>query len=411
MASNDAIKPLDGLRVLDMSRVLAGPWAGQIFADLGAEVIKIERPGTGDDTRAWGPPFLKDADGNETAEASYYLSVNRGKKSVAVDIHHPEGQSIIRDLARSSDILIENFKVGGLQKYGLDYENLSKLNKRLIYLSITGFGQTGPYAARAGYDFIIQAMGGLMSITGEKGTDPGAGPQKVGVAVSDLFCGLYGVIGVLAAVAERHQTGQGRHVDMALLDSLVSILSNQNLLWLVGGVIPKRMGNAHASIVPYEAFETADSSLVLAVGNDRQYAAFCEVAGDQRLRHENYQTNPGRVRHRGSLIPIIQEVMRTKDNEDWLSKLEKVGVPAGPINSIDKVFEDPQITARGLEVSLEHPLSGSVPSVLNPFMFDGQSVGAASAPPLLGQHTDDVLTALGLDRKTINALKAEQIVA
>ena len=403
-------KPLDGIKVLDMSRVLAGPWAGQIFADLGAEVIKIERPGVGDDTRAWGPPFLKDKDGNETREAGYYLSVNRGKKSLALDIHKAEGQDVIKRLVKDCDILVENFKVGGLKKYGLDYDSLKAINPGLIYLSVTGFGQSGPYAPRAGYDFIIQAMGGLMSITGERDDLPGGGPQKVGIAVSDVFTGMYGVIGCLAALHNRQKTGQGAHVDMALLDSLVSILSNQNNLWLIGGQVPKRMGNAHASIVPYEAFKTKDTYLVLAVGNDRQYAAFKKVAGDDRLNSDRYITNPDRVRYRESLIPIVKEVMLTRTTDEWLQALEPVGVPAGPINTIDKIFDDPQVKARGLKVDLDHPLSGTVPSVLNPFTFNGQQIGAETAPPLLGEHTNTILEAFGFDAETVAKLRADKII-
>lgn len=402
--------PLKKIRVLDMSRVLAGPWAGQIFADLGAEVIKIERPGTGDDTRTWGPPFLKDLSGSETNEAGYYLSINRGKKSVALDFRTPAGQEVLKRMASECYILIENYKVGGLKKYGLDYNSLKKSNPGLIYLSITGFGQFGPYSKRAGYDLIIQAMGGLMSVTGERDDLPGGGPQKVGIAISDLFCGIYGVIGALAALHRRKETGTGTHVDMALLDTMVSVMHNQNMSWLIGGALPRRYGNEHAAIVPYAAYKTRDGDIIVAVGNDHQYAEFAAVLGDSRLLHENYRTNPERVRHRDSLFSIIREVMKTRDTADWLKALEPVGVPAGPINTVDKTLEDPQLLARGMRVELEHPLSGTVPSVMNPFTFDGQISGAKTAPPLLGQHTHSVLTAFGFSRDEILSMDKDGII-
>ena len=403
--------PLKGVKILDLSRVLAGPWAGQLFADLGADVIKVERPGTGDDTRSWGPPFAKDEHGADTQEAGYYLSTNRGKRSIAVDIHDPEGQKIIRRLAQDTDIVIENFKQGGLEKYGLDYASLKAVNKGIIYLSITGFGQTGPYAHRAGYDLIIQAMGGLMSITGERDDLPGGGPQKVGVAVTDLFTGLYGVIGALAALHHRSHSGEGQHIDMALLDTVVSIISNQHMLWLLGGQVPQRMGNAHATIVPYQSFATEDGHLALAVGNDRQFRAFAAVAGDDRLKDAAFATNPERVRNRDHLIPIIDEIMLKRSTMKWADDLEAVGVPAGPINSIDRVFADPHVKARGLLRYLDHPLVGEVPSVMNPIRFSGLAGNSDTAPPTLGQHSDDILRDAGFDAAAIKDLRARGVIA
>ena len=406
------IKPLDHLRVLDMSRILAGPWCGQTFADLGAEVIKVERPGAGDDTRGWGPPFMVDADGNETDTAAYFLSANRGKKSVTVDITKPEGQDIIRKLVAECDILLENYKVGGLKKYGLDYESLSEINPGLVYCSITGFGQTGPYSPRAGYDFLIQAMGGLMSVTGEAESKPGGGPQKIGVALSDILTGLYTVIGALSALAYRDKTGRGQHVDMALLDVTVASMANQAMNYLVAGKSPTTMGNAHPNIVPYEAYKAADDYIILAVGNDAQFRRFCEVAGRVDLADDDsYATNRNRVSNRDVLGPILNDIIAAKPRAFWLEELEKVGVPCGPINNLEQVFDDPHIQARGVRQEVNHPVAGPLPTVANPIRFSESTIDYDRAPPLLGQHNVDVLqNFLGIDETTLSKLKDEDIV-
>ena len=406
------IKPLDHLRVLDMSRILAGPWCGQTFADLGAEVIKVERPGAGDDTRDWGPPFMMDADGNETNTAAYFLSANRGKKSVTVDITKPEGQDIIRKLVAECDILLENYKVGGLSKYGLDYESLSEINPGLVYCSITGFGQTGPYSPRAGYDFLIQAMGGLMSVTGEAESKPGGGPQKIGVALSDILTGLYTVIGALSALAYRDKTGRGQHVDMALLDVTVASMANQAMNYLVAGKSPTTMGNAHPNIVPYEAYKAADHYIILAVGNDAQFRRFCEVAGRVDLADDDsYATNRNRVGNRDVLGPILNDIIAAKPRAFWLEELEKVGVPCGPINNLEQVFDDPHIQARGVRQEVNHPAAGPLPTVANPIRFSESTIDYDRAPPLLGQHNVDVLqNLLGIDETTLSKLKDDDIV-
>ncbi len=404
--------PLSHLRVLDMSRILAGPWAAQTLADLGAEVIKIERPGSGDDTRSWGPPFIKDPDGNETRESAYFMSTNRGKKSLALDISKPQGQAVIRKLAAKSDILIENYKVGGLAAYGLGYEDLSRVNPGLIYCSITGFGQTGPFSSRAGYDFLIQAMGGLMSVTGEPDGKPGAGPQKIGVALTDILTGLYMTIAALGAIAKRDTTGEGCHVDMALLDVTTATMANQALNFLVTGDAPGRMGNAHPNIVPYEAFEASDMYLIVAVGNDGQFARFVEVAGQPDLATDaRFANNVARVDNREVLIPIIQDFMKERTGADWIDALEKVGVPCGPINNMEQVFAHPQIQHRGLQMELDHPLAGTVPQVANPIKFVGQPHIYQGAPPTLGQHSKSVLSGiLDMSEEEIAALKSAGIV-
>ncbi len=406
------IKPLDHLRVLDMSRILAGPWCGQTFADLGAEVIKVERPGAGDDTRGWGPPFMVDADGNETDTAAYFLSANRGKKSVTVDITKPEGQDIIRKLVAECDILLENYKVGGLKKYGLDYESLSEINPGLVYCSITGFGQTGPYSPRAGYDFLIQAMGGLMSVTGEAESKPGGGPQKIGVALSDILTGLYTVIGALSALAYRDKTGRGQHVDMSLLDVTVASMANQAMNYLVAGKSPTTMGNAHPNIVPYEAYKAADHYIILAVGNDAQFRRFCEVAGRVDLADDDsYATNRKRVGNRDVLGPILNDIIAAKPRAFWLGELAKVGVPCGPINNLEQVFDDPHIQARGVRQEVNHPAAGPLPTVANPIRFSESTIDYDRAPPLLGQHNVDVLqNLLGIDETTLSKLKDDDIV-
>jgi crotonobetainyl-CoA:carnitine CoA-transferase CaiB-like acyl-CoA transferase len=383
---------LAGVRVLDLSRVLAGPWAGQLMADLGADVVKVERPGSGDDTRAWGPPWLADVDGEATSESAYYLSANRNKRSVAIDIGTAEGQALVRRLAAKADILLENFKVGGLAQYGLDYASLKAINPRLIYCSITGFGQTGPYAARAGYDFLIQGMGGLMSVTGRADGDEGGGPQKVGVAVTDVMTGLYASVAVLAALAHRERSGEGQHIDMALLDVQVACLANQAANYLVGGVAPRRMGNAHPNIVPYQDFPTADGYMIIAVGNDGQFARFCAAAGHPEwARDERFATNPQRVLHREALIRLIRGVTTGRDTADWIAAMEAAGVPCGPINTLDKVFDDPQVRARGLRIEMPHPLAGTVSLVANPIRMSASPVRYRRAPPALGEHTGEVL--------------------
>lgn len=395
-----------------MSRILAGPWAAQTLADLGAEVIKIERVGSGDDTRSWGPPFIQDTDGNDTDESAYFMSTNRGKKSLALDISKPEGQAIIRKLVAKSDILIENYKVGGLAAYGLGYEDLKKVNPGLIYCSITGFGQTGPFSTRAGYDFLIQAMGGLMSVTGEPDGKPGAGPQKIGVALTDILTGLYTTIAALTAVSDRDRTGEGCHVDMALLDVTTATMANQALNFLVTGNAPGRMGNAHPNIVPYEAFQASDMYLIVAVGNDGQYQRFVEAAGRPELAADDrFASNAARVKHRDILIPIIQDFMKQRTGSDWIDALEKVGVPCGPINNMEQVFAHPQIQHRGLQMDLEHPLAGTVPQVANPIKFTGQPHSYQGAPPTLGQHSADVLSrVLEMSEGDIEALKEAGIV-
>lgn len=384
--------PLTGVRVLDLSRVLAGPWAGQLLADLGADVVKVEKPGAGDDTRAWGPPYLKDASGRDTSEASYFLCANRNKRSVAIDIATPEGQAQVRALAQQADVLLENFKVGGLQRYGLDYASLKEANPRLVYCSITGFGQTGPYAARAGYDFLIQGMGGLMSVTGQPDGEPGAGPQKVGVALTDIMTGLYATIAVQAALAERDKSGLGQHIDLALLDVQIACLANQASNYLAGGLVPRRMGNAHPNIVPYQAFPTADGDIILAVGNDGQFAKFCAVAGKPEWSgDERFASNAQRVANRAVLVPLLRQATVMRTSADWIAALEAAGVPCGPINRIDEVFADPQVVARGLRIALPHPLAGQVPLVANPIRLSGSPVVYQRPPPLLGEHTEEVL--------------------
>lgn len=398
---------LSHLRVLDLSRVLAGPWAGQILADLGAEVIKIERPGNGDDTRAWGPPFLKDPRGENTSEAAYYLSANRNKQSVSIDFTQPEGQKLVRELAAKSDIVIENFKVGGLKAYGLDYESLQLENPRLIYCSITGFGQTGPYAKRAGYDFMIQGLGGLMSLTGLAEGEDGAGPVKVGVALTDILTGLYSTSAILAALAHRDQGGPGQHIDMALLDVQVACLANQAMNYLTTGVSPRRLGNAHPNIVPYQDFPTADGDFILTVGNDSQFRKFAEVAGHPQWTDDpRFSTNKQRVAHRAELIPLIRQATVFKTTAEWVAALEVAGVPCGPINDVAQVFADPQVQFRGLKVELPHALGGSVPQVASPIRLSATPVEYRRAPPLLGEHTLEVLTGvLGLSDTDVITLR------
>jgi crotonobetainyl-CoA:carnitine CoA-transferase CaiB-like acyl-CoA transferase len=378
--------------VLDLSRVLAGPWAAQLLGDLGADVVKVERPDTGDDTRAWGPPWLKDEHGVDTTESAYFLCANRSKRSIAVDITTANGQELIRRLAAKADVVLENFKVGGLKPYGLDADSLRALNPRLVVCSITGFGQTGPYATRAGYDFLVQGMGGLMSLTGRADGEEGAGPQKVGVALTDILTGLYATVAVQAALAERERSGLGQHIDLALLDVQVACLANQASNYLAGGVVPRRMGNAHPNIVPYQDFPTADGDMILAIGNDGQFARFCEIAGHAEwARDERFATNPARVAHRATLIPLLRQTTVLRTTREWIDALEAAAVPCGPINRLDEVFADPQVVARGLRIDLPHPLAGKVPLVANPVRFSASPVDHGRPPPLRGQHTDEVV--------------------
>jgi crotonobetainyl-CoA:carnitine CoA-transferase CaiB-like acyl-CoA transferase len=404
--------PLQGIKVLDLSRILAGPWAGQLLGDLGADVIKVERPGAGDDTRSWGPPWLRDEAGQPTKDAAYFFCANRNKRSLTIDISSAQGQALIRELACKADVVLENFKVGGLKQYGLDAESLLRLNPRLVYASITGFGQNGPYAARAGYDFLIQGMGGLMSVTGRHQSEEGAGPQKVGVALTDVMTGLYTTIGVLAALAERDKTGLGQHIDVALLDVQVAALANQAANYLIGGKVPERMGNAHPNIVPYQDFPTADGDMILAIGNDAQFARFCEVAGHPEWAVDaRFATNRGRVENRATLLPLLRQATVFRTTREWMEALEQAGVPCGPINRIDQVFDDPQVKARELCVKLPHPVAGEVPLVANPIRLSASPIEYRHAPPLLGQHTAEVLADwLALSAAELQRLKDEHII-
>ncbi len=386
---------LSHIKVLDMSRILAGPWASQLLADLGAEVIKVEHPEGGDDTRSWGPPFLSDNEGNKTTESAYFLCANRGKKSVCIDMRTAEGQQQLKQLADSCDVLIENFKVGGLAKYGLDYSSLSQRNPGLVYCSITGFGQTGPYKERPGYDFLVQAMGGLMSVTGQPDGMPGAGPQKVGVALTDIMTGLYATVGIQAALAERERSGKGQQVDLALLDVTAATLANQASNYLVGGNVPGRLGNAHPNIVPYQSFATADGYCIIAVGNGGQFARLLAVLQLEALMDDpRFTSNQQRVKHREHLIALLEQKLLTKSKAHWLEALEKAGVPAGPINNIDEVFEDPQISARGMKVNVAHAKNDQLQLVGNPIKLSRTPVRYDLAPPMLGEHSEDILSSL-----------------
>ena len=391
--------PLTGIKVLDLSRVLAGPWCTQNLADLGADVIKVERPGRGDDTRSWGPPYLKDEQGNDTTEAAYYLSTNRNKRSITVDIATPEGAEIVRKLAKECDILVENFKVGGLKKYGLDYDSIKAINPALIYCSITGFGQTGPMAHLPGYDFMIQGMGGLMSITGERDDKPGGGPQKAGVAVTDVMAGMYASVAILGALHERHRSGLGQHIDLALLDCHVAMLANQNLNYMTSGEAPRRAGNAHQNVVPYQVFEASDGHLIVAVGNDTQFKAYCETLQRPDLAtNPDYVTNSQRLINRDALINEIEPIMRTRTRDEWINSLQQVGVPCGPINNIGQMFDNQQVKARGLWQHIPHPTAGVTPTTASPMRFSETPVQYRMAPPLLGEHTDEILKEFNLNK-------------
>ena len=403
---------LSHIRVLDLSRVLAGPWAGQTLGDLGADVIKVERPGTGDDTRLWGPPYLKDAQGQATSDSAYYLCTNRNKKSITVDFTQPEGQLLVRELAKTCDVVIENFKTGSLVQYGLDYVSLQAINPRIVYCSITGFGQTGPYAHRAGYDFLIQGMGGLMSITGRPDGEEGAGPVKVGVAMTDIMTGLYASTSILAALSAREVSGVGQHIDLALLDVQVACLANQSMNYLYSGNSPKPMGNAHPNTVPYQDFPTADGHMILAIGNDGQFAKFCAAAENaQWAQDPRFRTNSARVTYRLELIPLMRQVTRKRTTSDWIALLENEGVPCGPINTIADVFADPHVQARGMQIEMSHPVAGEIPLVGSPIRLSDTPVQYRTAPPQLGQDTRQVLSeVLGLSQEAIDGLEKQGVL-
>ncbi|MGY2487400.1 CaiB/BaiF CoA transferase family protein [Cupriavidus sp. CP313] len=401
-------KPLSHVRVLDMSRVLAGPWCTQNLADLGAEVIKVERPGVGDETRGWGPPWLPCADGGLGEDSGYYASTNRGKKSITVDLASAQGQDIIRRLASTSDVLVENYKVGTLARYGLAYDDLREVNPRLIYCSVTGFGQTGPYRHRPGYDFVFQGMSGLMSITGERDDLPGGGPQKVGIAVADITTGMYASLAITAALAWRERSGQGQHIDMALLDCMLAFNSNQAVNYMVSGKLPRRLGNAHPNAAPYQVFESRDGSFVVAVGNDGQFAAFCKAIGRPELAEdERFAKVTGRLVNRELLLPMLADIMRGDTTASWLARLEAAGVPCGPINDFSQALADAQVQHRGIRIDLPLPDGGSCPGIASPMRFSATPLDYKAGPPALGQHTDAVLSELlGLEPADLKRLRA-----
>ena len=403
---------LSHIRVLDLSRVLAGPWCAQNLADLGADVIKVERPGAGDDTRHWGPPFSKDAQGKDTDESAYFICINRNKRSITIDIGKPEGQDIIRKLATESDVVIENYKVGGLVKYGLDYESLKTIKPDLVYCSITGFGQTGPFARRPGYDFIVQGMGGFMSVTGEADEFDGASPQKAGVAFADIFTGMYASSAILAAIIHRDHTGEGQHIDMALLDTQVAVMANVGSAYLTSDELPKRWGNASATIVPYQTFPTSDGWMIVAAGNDSQYRQFVTVGGEAHLADNPlYASNPLRVQHRKQLVPLLEAMTRKKTKADWITSLEKANVPCGPINNMKEVFENQQVIARNMQINVPHPTVGKMKLVASPMKFSKTPTEVRMAPPTLGQHTNEILhDRLNLDDEAITQLRKKGII-
>ena len=410
-ANDGAPGPLSGVTVVDLTRVLAGPFSTMILADMGARVIKIERPGRGDDTRQFGPPFLKDKDGNDTNEAAYYLAANRNKESITVNLADPRGQAIVRDLVGRSEFLVENFKKGDLAKYGLSYDDLKDAHPGLIYCSITGFGQTGPFAERAGYDFLVQAMGGLMSVTGNADDAPGGGPLRVGVPISDLLTGMYATIGMLGAWAHRQNTGAGQWVDLALLDATVATLANQGMNYLATGVSPGRIGNTHPNIVPYQAFATADGAIVVAIGNDRQFVRFADLIGKPELADDpRFETNVARVRNRDVLVPVLEAAMASRTSADWTAALDAAGLSCGPINTLEQVFDHPQVQARGMRVEMDHPLSGTVPLVGSPLKLSASPVSYRRHPPTLGEHTDAILAELGRDAGEIATLREQGVI-
>lgn len=404
--------PLAGIRVLDLSRVLAGPWAGQNLADLGADVIKIERPKVGDDSRAFGPPWVKDAQGHDTKDSAYFTSANRGKRSVTVNLSRPEGQDLVRRLAAKSDVLLENYKFGDLDRYGLGYAQLKDVNPRLVYCSVTGFGQTGPYRERPGYDFMIQGMGGMMSVTGEPDGTPGGGPQRAGVPIADIITGMYASIAICAALANRAQTGEGQHLDLALLDSQIALLAYQNTNYFATGKPPGRIGNLHPNIVPYQPFRASDGDVILACGNDNLYRKFCDAAGCPELAADaRFASNGKRVENRKELTRLLGEIFQKRTKKEWVELLEAAGVPNGPINDIAQVFAEPQVLARGVKIELEHAAAGKLPMVASPMRFSGTPLEHKLAPPLLGQHTDEVLRdVLGMSAAQIAALRTEEVV-
>jgi crotonobetainyl-CoA:carnitine CoA-transferase CaiB-like acyl-CoA transferase len=401
--------PLTGIRVLDLSRVLAGPWAGQNLADLGAEVIKIERPKVGDDSRAFGPPWVKDAQGRDTKDSAYFTSANRGKKSVTVNLQQAEGQALVRELAARSDVLLENYKFGDLARYGLGYDDLQKINPRLIYCSVTGFGQTGPYKERPGYDFMIQGMGGMMSVTGEPDGAPGGGPQRAGVPIADIITGMYASIAICAALAHRAQSGQGQHLDLALLDSQIALLAYQNTNYFATGKPPRRIGNLHPNIVPYQPFRASDGEVILACGNDNLYRKFCEAAGCTELATDaRFATNGKRVENRDELARLLGAIFARRSKKEWVELLDAAGVPNGPINDIAQVFAEPQVKARGVKIEVAHPVAGMLPMVASPMRFSATPLEHRTPPPLLGEHTDEILQrVLGKKVEEIARLRAD----
>ena len=410
------MSPLSHIKVLDLSRVLAGPWCGQQLADLGAEVIKVERPKDltgrgGDDTRAWGPPYLRDSEGHDTTEAAYYLAANRGKRSMTINLASPKGQAVVRQLAAQSDVLIENYKRGQLAGYGLDYATLRQSNPRLVYCSITGFGQTGPYADRPGYDYIVQGIGGLMSVTGERDDRPGGGPQKVGIAIADIMTGMYSTVAILGALSHRDRTGEGQAIDMSLLDCQVAMLANLNMNYLTSGVIPQRMGNAHQNLLPYQVVDCEDGQMIIAVGNDMQFGRLCKVLEHSEWAvDERFASNPSRIRNREVFIPLMEAVFRQRVRSYWTEALEGEGIPCGPINNIAETFADPQVISRGLLQHIPHPLAGQMPTIANPIRYSGTPLKHHRHPPLLGEHTEAILSDLGYTDTMISEMKGAGVI-
>src|SRR4051812_39171802 len=404
--------PLSGMRVLDLSRVLAGPWASQNLADLGAEIIKVERPKIGDDSRAFGPPWVKDAAGRDTKDSAYFTSANRGKKSITVDFSRAEGQALVLALAAKSDVLIENYKFGDLERYGLGYARLHELNPRLVYCSVTGFGHTGPYRERPGYDFMIQGMAGMMSVTGEPDGAPGGGPQRAGVPIADIITGMYASIAICAALAQRGQSGKGQHLDLALLDSQIALLAYQNTNYFATGIPPQRIGNLHPNIVPYQPFRSSDGEVIVACGNDNLFRKFCDAAGCAELADDpRFSTNGKRVENRLEITRLIQGIFEKKKTAQWIELLDAAGVPNGPINNIAQVFEEPQVKARGIRIELEHASGSALPMVASPMRFSATPVEYRLAPPTLGQHTEQVLRdLLGKSGAEIDRLRAEGVI-